>query len=134
QAQVSQIVSLVSVLSTSSSLADSEERTEVGRGIPLLKAALNRVPQMDSIYVGYDKGSWLQVQRMNDLSTAQRETLRAPQGADFAISLIRPTEHGDLPMRQIFEDRNGNELEQLDLWSYGYDPRKRPWYIDTVAA
>ncbi len=134
EAQVSVVASLVGVLSTSSSLADSDERTEVDRGIPLLKAALLRLPQMVSIYVGYNTGSWLEVQRISDLSEQQRERLRAPPGADFAISLIRPTSDGALPMRQTFEDRDGNELEQLDLWNYGYDPRKRPWYIDTMAA
>ena len=94
-----------------------------------MKAALLHTPQMDSIYVGYDTGSWLQVQRMNDLSQQQRERLRGPQGSAFAVSLIRPTSGGALPMRQIFEDEKGNELEQLDLWNYGYDPRKRAWYI-----
>jgi adenylate cyclase len=68
QAHVSEIASLIGVLSTSSSLADSEDRSEVGRGIPLLKAALVRLPQMVSIYVGYNTGSWLQVQRIDDLS------------------------------------------------------------------
>jgi len=134
EGEVSEIDSLVGVLATSSSLADSNTRTEIGRGIPLLKAALVQLPQMDSIYVGYDTGSWLQVRRIIDLSEQQRETLRAPQGSVFAISVIRPTSDGALPMRQIFEDRKGNELEQLDLWNYGYDPRERPWYIDSMAA
>jgi len=134
EGQVSEIASLVGVLSTSSSLADSSVRTEVGRGIPLLKAALLRSLQMDSIYVGYETGSWLQVRRMTDLSEPQRERLRAPQGSAFAVSLIRPASNGALPMRQIFEDRKGNEVEQLDLWNYGYDPRERPWYIDAMAA
>jgi adenylate cyclase len=134
QNQVSEVSSLVRVLSTSSSLADSDERTESGRGIPLLKAVLFQLPQVDSIYVGYNKGSWLQVRRMNDLRNEQRERLRAPPGAAFTINLIRPTSDGALPMRRIFEDREGNQLEQLDLWKYGYDPRKRSWYVDTMAA
>jgi adenylate cyclase len=134
QGQVSEIASLVGVLSTSSSLADSDERTETGRGIPLLKTALRQLPQVVSIYVGYSTGSWLQVQRIDGMSKQQRETLRAPTGASFAVSLIRPASEGVLPMRKVFEDRDGNELEQLDLWSYGYDPRKRSWYIDTMAA
>ena len=79
QAQVSVIASLVGVLSVSSTLANSDERTEIGRGIPLLRAALLRLPQMVSIYVGYSTGSWLQVQRTNDLSEHQREKLRARQ-------------------------------------------------------
>jgi adenylate cyclase len=134
QSLASEIASVVGVLATSSSLADSTERTATGRGIPLLKEALIRLPQIESIYVGYDTGSWLQVQRLSDLSEQQRETLRAPPGAAFAVSVIRPTPGGALPMRRIFEDRDGNELQQLDLWNYGYDPRQRPWYIDAMAA
>ena len=45
EGEVSVIDSMVGVLSTSSTLADSDLRTEVGRGIPLLKAALLRYPR-----------------------------------------------------------------------------------------
>jgi adenylate cyclase len=37
-------------------------------------------------------------------------------------------------MRRIFEDEQGNEVGQLDLWKYGYDTRKRPWYRETMKA
>ena len=122
------------VLATSSSVADSDERTEVGPAIPLFKAALQELPQMDSIYVGFENGAWLQVRRVNELNDEQRERLRATPGADIAINLIRPTETGELPMRRIFEDQQGNEVGQIDLWNYGYDARKRSWYRETMRA
>ena len=62
--EIARITSLVQVLSSSSSVADSDERSEAGRAIPLFKAALLEVPHMDSIYVGYDIGAWLQVRRI----------------------------------------------------------------------
>ena len=68
------------------------------------------------------------------LSDEQRDTLRAPASAAISISLIRPTSGGALPMRRIFEDQQGNQIEQLDLWKYGYDARKRPWYLGTIEA
>src|SRR6266404_728016 len=37
-------------------------------------------------------------------------------------------------MRRIFEDEQGNKIEQLDLWDYGYDARERLWYHDTMQA
>ena len=40
QTEVDAIALLVNVLATSSSVADSDERTEVGRAIPLFKTAL----------------------------------------------------------------------------------------------
>jgi adenylate cyclase len=130
--EISQVTSIVQVLSSSSSVADSDERSETGRAIPLFKAALLEVPQMDSLYVGYDNGGWLQVRPLSRLTETQRTRLRAPKDASFAVSLIRPTPDGALPMRRIFEDEEDNEVDQLDLWKYGYDPRVRSWYIDTM--
>ena len=132
QGELNAIASLVNVLATSSSVADSNERSETGRAIPLFKAALQEMPQMDSIYAGFDNGAWLQVRRTGGLSEDQRDRLRAPASADVAISLIRPTPGGDLPMRRIFQDRQGNEIGEIDLWKYGYDPRKRSWYWQTL--
>ena len=134
QTQVAEVASLVRVLSTSSNLADSDERTEVDRAIALFKVALLQLPQADSIYVAYGNGSFLQVRRVAGLSDEQRATLRAPASAAIGISLIRPTSAGALPMRRIFEDQQGNQIEQLDLWKYGYDARKRSWYLGTMRA
>ena len=132
QSEITAVGSLVRVLATSSSVADSNERTEVGRAIPLFKTALRELPQMDSIYVGFENGAWLQVRRLNELNDEQRERLRATPEADIAINLVRPTESGELPMRRIFEGRQGDEVGQLDLWKYGYDARTRFWYRETM--
>ena len=35
-------------------------------------------------------------------------------------------------MRRIFQDRQGNEVGEVDLWKYGYDARKRSWYWQTM--
>lgn len=132
--EISQVTSIVDVLSSSSSVADANERSEVDRAIPPFKAAVLEVPQIDSIYVAYDNGGWLQMRPLYHLNDEQRTTLRVPAGAAYGISLIRPTPTGALPMRRVFEDQQGNELEQQDLWKYGYDPHVRPWYIDTIKA
>ncbi|MBV9529684.1 MAG: hypothetical protein JO283_01090 [Bradyrhizobium sp.] len=134
QTEIAAISSLVHVLATSSTVADAKEMTEIGHAIPLFKAALQEVPQMDSVYAGFDNGAWLQVRRIGELNDEQRDRLRATPGSTVAINLIRPTPGGELPMRRIFEDRDDNEVGQLDLWRYGYDPRKRPWYRDTMNA
>jgi adenylate cyclase len=125
---------MVNVLATSSSVADSNDRSETGRAIPLFKSALQELPQMDSVYAGFENGAWLQVRRIGGLNEEQRERLRATAGADIAINLIRPTPSGELPMRRIFEDSQSNEVGQLDLWKFGYDARKRPWYRETITA
>jgi adenylate cyclase len=134
QAELTAITSLVNVLATSSSVADSNERTETGRAIPLFKAALQELPQTDSIYAGFENGAWLQVRRIDELNDEQRGRLRATPGATTAINLVRPSPSGELPMRRIFEDQQGNEVGQLDLWKYGYDTRQRTWYRETMKA
>ena len=100
--------------------------------IVLFKAALQELPQTDSLYVGYDNGCWLQVRRLDVLDPAERRKLEAPLGAVYDVNLVRPTSGGALPMRRIFEDEQGNKIEQLDLSDYGYDARKRDWYRDTM--
>ncbi len=130
--ELNTIASLVNVLATSSSVADSDERSETGRAIPLFKAALQEMPQMDSIYVGFANGAWLQVRRTSDLNEDQRARLRAPANADVVVNLVRPTPGGDLPMRRIFQDRQGNEVGEVDLWKFGYDARTRPWYMQAM--
>jgi adenylate cyclase len=132
QGELNTIASLVNVLATSSSVADSDERSETGRAIPLFKTALQELPQLDSIYAGFENGAWLQVRRISDLAEDQRNRLRAPPHADLAISLVRPTPDGDLPMRRVFWDRQGNEIDEIDLWKFGYDARKRSWYWQTM--
>jgi adenylate cyclase len=134
QTEITTIASLVRVLATSSSVADSNEGTETGPAIALFRAALQELPQMDRISVGFENGASLQVRRTSDLNEEQRERLRATPRAAIAIDLVRPNPGGELHMRRIFEDRQGNEVGQLDLWKYGYDARKQPWYHETMKA
>jgi adenylate cyclase len=132
EAQVSELNSVVRVLSTNPSLADSDDRSEADDAIIVFKAALHELSQTDSLYVGYDNGCWLQVRRLDVLDPTERQKLEAPPGAVYNVNLVRPTPGGALPMRRIFEDEQGNKIGQLDLPDYGYDARKRVWYRDTV--
>ena len=134
EAEVSELSTLVRVLSTNPSLADSDDRSEVDGAIGLFKAALHELPLTDSLYVGYDNGCWLQVRRLDVLDSTERQKLGAPPGAVYNVNLVRPTPGGALPMRRIFEDEEGNKIDQLDLWDYGYDARRRAWYRDTMQA
>ena len=123
EADVSELSSFVRVLSSSPSLADSEDRSEEDDAIVLFKAALHELTQADSLYVGYDNGCWLQVRRLDVLDPAERAKLEAPAGAIWDINLVRPTPGGTLPMRRTFEDEQGNRIGQIDLPDYGYDAR-----------
>jgi adenylate cyclase len=132
EADVSELGSLVRVLSSTPSLADSDERSEGDGAVVLFKAAVRELPQADSLYVGYDNGCWLQVRRLDVLGPEERRQLRAPPGAVWDVNLVRPASGSALPMRRIFEDEADNKIEELDLPGYGYDARKRGWYRDTM--
>jgi adenylate cyclase len=132
EAQVSDLSTLVRVLATVPSLADSDDRGEVDDAIVLFKTALQELPQTDSLYVGYDNGCWLQVRRLDTLGPAELQRLNAPSGAIYNLNLVRPISGGAIPMRRIFEDEQGKEIEKLDLSNYDYDARQRPWYRDTM--
>jgi adenylate cyclase len=134
EAEVAALSSLLGVLSSNPSLADSADKSEVDDSIVLFKAALSELPQADSLYVGYDNGCWLQVRRLDVLDATERQKLGAPVGAVYNINLVRPTFSGALPMRRLFEDDQGKRIAQLDLPVYGYDPRERVWYRDTMQA
>jgi adenylate cyclase len=134
EAELSSLSSLLRVLSTNPFLADSDDRSEVDGAVGLFKTALEQLPQTDSLYVGDDNGCWLQVRRLDALDPPQRQMLGAPPKAVYNVNLVRPAGGEALPMRRIFEDEHGNKLEQLDLWDYGYDARKRAWYRDTLRA
>jgi adenylate cyclase len=134
EAEVSELSSLIRVLSSNPSLADSDGRSEDDGAIVLFKAALHELAQADSLYVGYDNGCWLQVRRLDVLDPTERQRLGAPPGAIYNVNLVRPTSGGALPMRRIFEDKQGNKIGQLDLLDYGYDARERVWYRDTMQA
>src|SRR5215831_13461657 len=119
EAEVSGLSSVVEVLSSNPSLADSDDRSEEDSALVLFKAALNKLPQADSFYIGYENGCWLQVRRLDVLGPVEREKLGAPPRAVYNVNLVRPNSDGALPVRRIFEDEAGNNISQFDLRDYG---------------
>src|SRR5262249_29293458 len=49
-------------------------------------------------------------------------------------SLVLPTETGELPLRRVFQDAQGNTIQAHVIPQYGYDVRKRDWYRQTKQA
>ena len=134
ESDVTELSSLLRILSTNPSLTDTDDRSEVDGAIMLFKAALRELPQADSLHIGYDNGCWLQVRRLDVLDAGERRKLNAPDGALYNVNLVRPAGGDALPMRRIFQGEHGDELMQFDLRDYGYDVRKRDWYQNTLRA
>ena len=134
QSQVSELSTVIRILATSPFLADNDERTEVGGAVGLFKTALRRLPQADSVYVGYDNGCWLQLRGVADLDESERQRLGAPSGTTSIISLVHPEDADGLPLRRVFLNAENDRIGQIDPSDYRYDVRKRPWYQETLRA
>ena len=134
EADITELSSLLRVLSTNPSLADTDDRSEVDGAIAMFKAALGELPQTDSLHIGYENGCWLQVRRLDVLDASERRKLGAPDDAVYNVNLVRPAARDSLPMHRIFQDERGNELTRLEIPDYGYDVRKRGWYQNTLRA
>jgi len=134
EADITELSSLLRVLSNNPSLAATDDRSQVDGAIAMFKAALGELPQTDSLHIGYENGDWLQVRRLDVLDPSERRKLEAPDGAGYNINLVRPAAGASLPMYRIFQDEQGNELTRVELRDYGYDVRKRGWYQNTLRA
>jgi hypothetical protein len=77
EAEVSGLSAVVDVLSSNPSLADSDDTGEEDSAIVLLKAAVHKLPQADSFYIGYESGCWLQVRRLDVLGPASIQRIRS---------------------------------------------------------
>jgi len=133
EADISEMSTVVRVLAAERALKSPSSQSNADV-IVVFKAALQELPQADSLYVGYDDGSWLQVRRLDVLRQSERTKLGAPAEAFYNINMVRPTAEGDLPMRRIFQNAAGVTLAERELRDYGYDVRKRGWYRDTMQA
>jgi adenylate cyclase len=89
EADITELSSLLRVLSTNPSLADTDDRSEVDGAIAMFKAALGELPQTDSLHIGYENGCWLQVRRLDVLDASERRKLGAPDDAVYNVNLVR---------------------------------------------
>ena len=113
--ELSELETLILVLSTSPFLADSDQRSETGGAVGQFKTVLRRLPHADSLYVGYDNGCWLQIRGVEHLSQTERERIDAPAGAAFLVSLVRPTAAGELPLRRVFQDEQEHKIAEREI-------------------
>lgn len=125
----SSIARAVNLLAVSPSVADSSVRNVADRGAVLMKRTLDDHPDLDSFYVGYDDGIWLQVQRLAGLDSDQLKRTQVPNTADFAITMIDPSLAENNQTQRLFEDKDGKQTMLRNAFKRGYDPREREWYL-----
>jgi adenylate cyclase len=95
----------------------------------LLAAMLRNNEQLFSLYVGYDDGSFIEVDDIGDTGRNSRAKLEAPDGAVFRLVIISRADPARTISRRLFLSENLETLRELP-GPVDYDPRERPWYKD----
>jgi adenylate cyclase len=134
QYQIEMLSRATRAVAFSPSITSSPEPDENSPSASLLRSNLVQWPAMDSFYVGYDNGHWLQVQRLEGLKGEQRDRVRAPPDAAFGITVTRWARGEELPTTRTFLDKAGNRIGRIEIPPRGYDARQRGWYLDARKA
>jgi adenylate cyclase len=134
QLQIEMLGRMARALAFSPAVMESAVPSDSSPTASLIKGNLVQWPALDSIYVGYDNGHWLQVQRLDGLAAGQRDRVGGPPEAAFAITTTRWSEGKELPTRRVFQDKAGNRIGEVEIPVRGYDARQRSWYIDARKA
>jgi adenylate cyclase len=95
----------------------------------LLAAMLNNNGQLFSLYVGYDDGSFLEMDALDGAGREARARLEAPEQASFRLVVISRSDPARLGSRRLFLSPTLEVVRELP-GPADYDPRERPWYKD----
>lgn len=87
---------------------------------------LRASPLEAAVYIAYPNGDFVLARPLK--LAAVRETVAAPDGAEFLVQTITQQPDGRRVGRFHFLDKSGNLQEIRDQADYQYDPRTRPWF------
>ncbi|HEV2157875.1 adenylate/guanylate cyclase domain-containing protein [Bradyrhizobium sp.] len=134
QLQVEMLSRMSRALAFTPAIMNSSTPGDTSPTVGVLRGNLAQWPALDSIYVGYDNGHWLQVQRLGGMSGPQRDRVGGPPDAAYGVTTTQWLDGEELPTRRVFQDKTGNPLGQIDIPPRGYDARQRNWYLDARKA
>lgn len=97
----------------------------------LLAAMLKNNEHLFSLYVGYDDGSFIEMDDIGDTGRDSRAKLEAPEGAAFRLVVISRSDPARVKSRRLFLSGRLQTIRELP-GSLDYDPRQRPWYKDAA--
>jgi adenylate cyclase len=97
----------------------------------LLAAMLRNNDQLFSLYVGYDDGSFTELDAIEGAGRDTRARLEAPEGAAFRLVVISRADPAQIKSRRLFLSDKLETVRELP-GPLDYDPRERPWYKDAV--
>ncbi|MCK6454383.1 MAG: adenylate/guanylate cyclase domain-containing protein [Alphaproteobacteria bacterium] len=127
---IAPIQALLSTLAASTSFRWLESPAQAHELLPVFRAALAQLPQLYSIYVGFDDGSWLQLANLDNVPRQQLDEMRPPPRAIFRATIIVVNAGQRQTTRRVFLGPSGEVLEERDDADDRYDPRTRTWFAD----
>ena len=95
----------------------------------LLAAMLRNNDQLFSLYVGYDDGSFIEMDAIEGARRETRARLEAPDQAAFRLVIISRADPVRIKSRRLFLSDKLETIRELP-GPLDYDPRERPWYKD----
>lgn len=97
---------------------------------PLLAAMLENNQELFNLYVGYEDGSFIELDAVDRAGAAARKKLGMPDDAVFRLVVIsRPDGSRQIESKKLFLSKNLDVVAEAPGPS-DYDPRDRPWYRD----
>lgn len=93
----------------------------------VMAAMLRNNSQLFNLYVGYDDGSFIEMDVIDRARPAFRAGLKVDQDAAFRLVVISRTADSAPVTKYLSE----NLIQVAEVaGSAGYDPRQRPWYVE----
>ena len=95
----------------------------------LLAAMLKSNGELFNLYVGYDDGSFIEMDAIEGAGRETRARLEAPEHAAFRLVIISRSDPAQIRSRKFFLSDQLEIVRELP-GPLDYDPRERPWYKD----
>ncbi|MDC7224483.1 MAG: adenylate/guanylate cyclase domain-containing protein, partial [Spirochaetales bacterium] len=99
----------------------------------LFLRTMKRYDQIQNMYIGYEDGDFYEILSFNGPSREELlKTVGAPQDSEFAILRQFSVEGRTSPVRLWkFLNSTGHTIGSHQDWETDFDPRLRPWYINS---
>jgi adenylate cyclase len=95
----------------------------------LMASMLRNNPQLFNLYVGYEDGSFLEMDVIDRANPGFRSSLLVDEDAVYRVVVISRT--GSAAPKPVTAFLSENLIQVAETpGPTGYDPRQRPWYVD----
>ncbi|MEM7026258.1 MAG: adenylate/guanylate cyclase domain-containing protein, partial [Pseudomonadota bacterium] len=97
-----------------------------------LIAVMTDLPQLLSLYMGYEDGDYFQIKALGQLDEEQRARYDAPPATAFVENVILRSGRSRPQALSRFLDQHGDTLGTTEMDNPDFDPRERPWYVGAL--